>query len=1332
MMLAVDTPMFHNARAPTDVNHDGSTNALDAFMVIGALRQGGTRALTAPAVASSATASGGEGEGGSTMFVDVNGDNVLSPLDAFRVISRLRAEGQMGDQVRYRLDTSLGSAANAAQITSAALGSDIFLRVFVQDIRDVNQLPPGFQSDVNKGVQSAFLDVTYNFAQSLSLIGNDFQDVRIEGNPTGGTFTLTYEGQTTAPINRLATAADVEAALAALSTVGGTANVDVTPSGAPGGPWRVNFLMAEASTTSLLTANASGLTGGVNPSIVILPIVFGGEFSQDPRDHDGTVRPGGEIDEVGTVQLNFGFGGPFGAQEELVFSIPFRVSQLPLIANTDSGAGFAVPEGSMNNLLDVLANDSVSGPVIFQSNPADDPANLTVVNVGSQGQGGPGVGVVPDDEIDFGTFTLNVTGGTKTLFSVPNSTPNGTATIVNGRIQYSPNLNFNGTDTFTYVLSDGGAGRATGTVSVTVNAVNDAPVAINVNVSAMEDGPGVNGNFSATDVDNAPATLTFMLLSQPSEGSAVNNNDGTFTFNPGGGFQNLALNETRPVTFTYKATDPPGADSNTATVTATVTGVNDAPTANNFMAQVGNMSTSTLPFQADDVDSDDSRTTLTYVVTQPTDGNAATGDGSVVANNGAGTFTFNPGNDFASLQPGQFRDVTFTYQATDSHTETSPTGTVTVRVVPNQPPVAQNDNFATTEDATVAGNVLVNNGNGADSDPENDPIRVTAFDATSQQGATITGVIAVGATNGNFTYDPRNAPNTQRLAAGELLTDTFTYELTDSQGGTGIGTVSVALTGVNDAPVLTPSGARTLTAINEDPMANPGNTVASIVGATIADVDNGALPGIAVFNVDNTLGNWQYSTDGGTTFTNFGSPSASAARLLRSQDVIRFVPLAEFFGTATFQYRAWDQTSGAFGNTVAIGNTGGTNAFSTASDTATITINSVNDAPFAGDDDFQIFTSDVNRNLVVLTNDRPGPAGVPAPFNESGQTLSIKMVNGPTVTTFREGTNAPGTLTQKPDGSFDYTPAPDFAGVVTFTYSIEDNGVPALESNFATVTIDVVNFVPSTFSGFVYLDADNNGNKAANEQGIGGVEINLQGLDIFGRNVDVTTHTRRDGSYLFDKDQFGNPLAPSDNYILSQTQPAFVRDGIDTIVTPGVANPSDTLFGQFSIQSAGNDRFAADIGRLGDAHIVTNFGELGLEPQFISVFDLLASTPRTGVLVAIDNPTGSSATPNTLWYDFHAGWEGFRSVELTLNGNTATLTAIDNNGVTHIVNIPTQNNPNFVFQGQDGTRHLVRIYGSASDFGLTPSNNGASPEGEGEMAAYTQAVDSAFASGWQD
>src|SRR5207244_4440643 len=85
-------------------------------------------------------------------------------------------------------------------------------------------------------------------------------------------------------------------------------------------------------------------------------------------------------------------------------------------------------------------------------------------------------------------------------------------------------------------------------------------------------------------------------------------------------------------------------------------------------------------------------------------------------------------------------------------------------------------------------------------------------------------------------------------------------------------TATMTVTSVNDAPVLTAS-APSLTGITEDQTGNAGQAVASFLGASISDVDSGAVQGIAITGLGSTNGAWQFSTDGGTTWTAVGAVS---------------------------------------------------------------------------------------------------------------------------------------------------------------------------------------------------------------------------------------------------------------------------------------------------------------------------------------------------------------------------------------------------------------------------------------------------------------------------
>lgn len=112
-----------------------------------------------------------------------------------------------------------------------------------------------------------YLSTTDGALSDSAVSANEIQTVTISGSPTGGTFTLTLGAQTTGTIAYNASAATVEAALEALSTIG-QGNVQVT--GSAGGPYTVEFVGALAKTNvAAMTASGAGLTGGTSPSVAV-------------------------------------------------------------------------------------------------------------------------------------------------------------------------------------------------------------------------------------------------------------------------------------------------------------------------------------------------------------------------------------------------------------------------------------------------------------------------------------------------------------------------------------------------------------------------------------------------------------------------------------------------------------------------------------------------------------------------------------------------------------------------------------------------------------------------------------------------------------------------------------------------------------------------------------------------------------------------------------------------------------------------------------------------------------------------------------------------------
>jgi hypothetical protein len=179
---------------------------------------------------------------------------------------------------------------------------------------------------------------------------------------------------------------------------------------------------------------------------------------------------------------------------------------------------------------------------------------------------------------------------------------------------------------------------------------------------------------------------------------------------------------------------------------------------------------------------------------------------------------------------------------------------------------------------------------------------------------------------------------------------------------TGTGTAPIVDMGAyefqypNNAPLLDSSGDPFLAPIAEDDQGNNGTLVSAILASgsnasLISDPDPDAQPGIAVIAVDEANGLWQYSTDGGGTWTDFAAVADTSAVLLAAttNDRVRFVPGPDYFGILNpgITFRAWDGSDGrASGNRqVNVSQNGGGTAYSSAAESASITINPVDDPP---------------------------------------------------------------------------------------------------------------------------------------------------------------------------------------------------------------------------------------------------------------------------------------------------------------------------------------------------------------------------------------------------
>ncbi len=368
------------------------------------------------------------------------------------------------------------------------------------------------------------------------------------------------------------------------------------------------------------------------------------------------------------------------------------------------------------------------------------------------------IGVLGNDS-DVDGDPLTVTAATS---------PNGTVVInPDGTITFTPALNFNGPTTITYTISDGNGGTATATVNLTVNAVNDAPVANPSNASTAEDTPVVVPVLANdTDVDGDPLTVT---AATAPNGTIVINPDGTVTYTPNANFNGTD-------TITYTISDGQGGFS-TSTVTVSVGLVNDAPTTTPIATQT-----------SDDAD----------VVSLPIAGNFSDLDGDTLSFTATGLptgLTIDPVTgiisgtiDPAASQGGPNADGIYSVTVTADDGNGGTVSQTFTYTVANPAPAATNDLATTNEDAPVTVAVLAN-----DSDPDGDPL--TVISATAPNGTVVINP------DGTVTYTPN---------ANFNGTDTITYTISDGNGGTSTATVTVTVNAVNDAPVVdTPLPAQT-------------------------------------------------------------------------------------------------------------------------------------------------------------------------------------------------------------------------------------------------------------------------------------------------------------------------------------------------------------------------------------------------------------------------------------------------------------------------------------------------------------------------------------------
>ncbi|WP_316354888.1 beta strand repeat-containing protein [Devosia sp.] len=512
----------------------------------------------------------------------------------------------------------------------------------------------------------------------------------------------------------------------------------------------------------------------------------------------------------------------------------------------------------------------------------------------------------------------------------------------NGTVTYTPTANYSGPDSFTYTISDGNGGTATATAEVTVTPVNDNPVATGDTVTVTEDvATIINVLANDTDIDGNP--LSVSAVGNAAHGTVVINQNGTITYTP-------ASNYSGPDSFTYTISDGNGGTS-TGTVTITVTPVNDAPVGGADSATTNQDQAIVISVLGNDTDVEGNSLAVAGITTGPAHGTAVV--------NQDGTITYTP-------TAGYFGPDSFVYQVSDGQGGTAlATVTLTVvQVIPeNTPPVAVTDTVSVAEDGSAVISVL-----GNDTDVDNNTLTVTGIGTAPAHGTVVINQ------DGTITYTPDGDYNGP---------DSFTYTISDGEGGMATGTVDITVTPVNDLPV----------AATDTSTASEDGSVIIDVLANDSDLEGGTL-----------------------SVSGLGTPSHGTV-VLNQDGTVTYTPAEDYSGPDSFTYTLSDGQGG------------------TATGTVNVTVDPINDNPVAVNDTITV-DEDSTIGIAVLANDTDIDGN---PLSVSG----LGAASHGTVVLNQDGTvtYTPTANYSGPD-SFTYTISDGNGGTSTATVNLTVNPLP--------------------------------------------------------------------------------------------------------------------------------------------------------------------------------------------------------------------------------------------------------------------------------------------------
>lgn len=687
----------------------------------------------------------------------------------------------------------------------------------------------GTVTPVSASVYTAIITPTIDGTVTLNVAANVAQDVAENGNVAATTFSAVYDATAPQLLSSTPSNDDIDIAIARLAVTLNFSETILVNSGS------IDLVKLSDSTVvetlSLLgssvtrepTTITAQFAANLEQNEVYTVVIGTGDISdaagnswQGLANSDlsftATNEPPGSNDDVAAVDEDGEVVIAVLANDEDlsdgVNTSSVKVEIQPLHAtvsvSTDTGEITYTPNTNYNGIdsftytvEDTQGSVSAAATVTVTVNPINDIPISMDDDVSTSEEQTLVISVLDNDEdvdassnlqpntLDPESITIDTDVSSGALQIVDAASANVDSTLQVGQVVYTPNANFFGIDEFTYTVRDTeGATSAIATVTISVGAINDGPIANDDSAATAED-EAVVINVTANDSDTENE-LDIQSVSIEAQGmlgiASVDSTTGAIIYTP---------NENRfgTDTFRYNVRDLQGLSSNNATVVVTISPVNDAPVTVGDTYTIDTRAPAALTVLINDSDPDSEF--------QP-DNVIDAASLSIVSAPLLGTLSIDAVRGVVTYTP--YEDVTvasdtFTYNVVDTEGALSNTATVQMALQLQSIRLVANDDTAeTAEDTPIRINILANDGD------DTRTLNITSVNITQLP----TNGIVQKNTDGSVTYNP---------SANFFGNDGFSYTVSDVNGDvSNVARVNINVSGVNDAPIISGSPAISVTA----------------------------------------------------------------------------------------------------------------------------------------------------------------------------------------------------------------------------------------------------------------------------------------------------------------------------------------------------------------------------------------------------------------------------------------------------------------------------------------------------------------------------------------